>query len=374
VRRTALLLALCIFPAFLPLTARAQNTSIEGQILKSDGTPWPNLEVDLTNAETGDHYKLTTDNAGRYSQWGLRPGTYRISLVDAHDSSFSYSETHVLHGPAENEVSINFSKNSGVGRGHSGTPDEEDAARFAAMKAHFNAGTGAIQDAETLRSQLATAPSDRKTELQQKVAADRQSAIEQFRLAEQADSQMDARTHAMILSHLADAYDIAGRDDDAVGSYEKALALSPEATAYQNLAKLQARRAVRLADSPPIHLDWSSARASCSAAAALKPGVGATCWKNLGIILGNARNFPAAEIAWRESTTLAPNDPQAWLQLGQTLVNLVQYQPQGTRVVAVFPADTADALQKCIAADPNGPFAESAKQLLAELGSNKSSN
>jgi hypothetical protein len=233
VRRTALLLALCIFPAFLPLTARAQNTSIEGQILKSDGTPWPNLEVDLTNAETGDHYKLTTDNAGRYSQWGLRPGTYRISLVDARDPSFSYSETHVLHGPAENEVSINFSKNSGVGRGHSGTPDEEDAARFAAMKAHFNAGTGAIQDAETLRSQLATAPSDRKTELQQKVAADCQSAIEQFRLAEQTDSRMDARTHAMILSHLADAYDIAGQDDDAVGSYEKALALSPEATAYQ---------------------------------------------------------------------------------------------------------------------------------------------
>jgi hypothetical protein len=102
--------------------------------------------------------------------------------------------------------------------------------------------------------------------------------------------------------------------------------------------------------------------------------VGAACWKNLGIILGNARNFPAAEIAWRESTTLAPNDPQAWLELGQTLVNLVQYQPQGNHVVAVFPAETADALQKCIAADPNGPFAESAKQLLAELGSNKSSN
>ena len=125
----------------------------------------------------------------------------------------------------------------------------------------------------------------------------------------------------MILSHLADAYEIAGQDDDATSAYERAIALSPEATAYQNLAKLQARRAIRLAGSPPIRLDWSGARASCSAAAALGPGVGATCWKNLGIVLGNAGNFPDAEIALRESTALAPNDPQAWLQLGHTLTN-----------------------------------------------------
>lgn len=371
-QRTALLLMLAAFALLFPTVAAAQTTSVSGQVLKSDGTPWTNLDVNILNTETGEHYAITTDKDGRYSQQGLRPGIYKVSLVDKNDSSFAYSETHFLHGAAENDVSIIFSKQASLAHAHSGSTDEEDAARFDAVKAHFNAGAGAMREAEELRSQLAAAPPDRKADIQPKLASDYQTAIEEFQLAEQADPRLDAKTHAMILSNLGNAFDFSGDADSAIVFYEKGIALSPDAVEYQNLAKLQASRAIRDATShnAPPHL--AAADDSCTSAAALDPLIGAKCWKNLGIILANSGNPSDAATACRKSTALNPNDAQTWFQLGQALLRMVEYKHEGNEVIPIFPADAADALQKCIAADPTGPYSTQAKQLLAELASTKS--
>ena len=98
---------------------------------------------------------MKTGKDGRYSQWGLRPGVYKISLVDPKNASFAYSEAHTLHGAAENDVSINFGSSSQSPSAVAHTPDEEDAKQFAIVKSHFNAGAGAMYDAQTLRAQLA---------------------------------------------------------------------------------------------------------------------------------------------------------------------------------------------------------------------------
>lgn len=371
-QRTAAMLILAAFAVLFPSVAAAQSTSVSGQILKSDGTPWANLLVEILNTETGEHYAITTGKDGRYSRQGLRPGIYKISLVDKSDSTFAYSETHLLHGSAENDVSINFSKQVSVAHTHSGSADEEDAARFDAVKAHFNAGVGAMHDAETLRSQLSAAPPGQKSEIQAKLAADYQAAIAEFQRAEQSDPRLDAKTHAMIFSNLANAYDFSGEAGMAIIFYEKAIALSPAAVEYQNLAKLQANRAIREASSHSAPPDLAAADANCTSASALDPLIGAKCWKNLGIILENSGDLDAAATAWRKSIALDPDDAQAWFQLGQTLLRMVVYQHEGNEVIPVFPADAAEALQKCIAADPNGPYSTQAKQLLVELASTKS--
>ena len=366
------MLILAAFAVLFPSVAAAQSTSISGQILKSDGTPWANLLVEILNTETGEHYAITTDKDGRYSQQGLRPGIYKISLVDKNDSTFAYSETHLLHGSAENDVSINFSKQASLAHTHSGSADEEDAARFDAVKAHFNAGVGAMRDAETLRLQLAAAPPGQKSEIQAKLAADYLAAISEFQRAEQSDPRLDAKTHAMIFSNLANAYDFSGEAGMAIIFYEKAIALSPAAVEYQNLAKLQANRAVRDAGSQRAPAGSRSRGRQLYQRIRARSSNRRKMLENLGIILENSGDLDAAATAWRKSIALDPDDAQAWFQLGQTLLRMVVYQHEGNEVIPVFPADAAEALQKCIAADPNGPYSTQAKQLLVELASTKS--
>jgi tetratricopeptide (TPR) repeat protein len=363
--RIAICLALATLSLGLPVATAAQTTAVSGQILKSGGASWTNLRVEILNVATGEVYAVTTDKDGRYSQWGLRPGPYKISLVDRSNPSFAYSETHDLRGPEENDVSINFSRSPAPARGQRGSDREEDAARFNAVKAHFNSATGAMQDAESLCAELPAAPPDQRSEIQRKLAADYQTAIEQFQLAEQAGPRLDANTHAMVLNNLANAYDFSGNAADAISTYERAVELSPEAVAYENLAKLQANRTVTRA--APV--DLSDPSASCTNAASIDPVIGAKCWRNLGIIFDNSSKLSAAAISWRNATALDPKDAQAWLQLGETLLRTVEFKHDAVKVVPVFPAEAAAALQKCIVADPAGPYAEQAKLLLTELAS-----
>ncbi len=241
----------------MPGGAQAQNTALEGQVIAADGMPWAGLDVVLVSTDTGERHTLKTGNDGRYSLFGLRPGVYKISLVDENDKTFEYSETRTLRGKVPNDVSVNFSTASGsAASALARAPDEENAARFAAVKLHFNKGLGAMDDAKLLRAQ--TAAADRT-----KINSDYQMAIAEFELAERADPRMDAKTRAMIEAHIGEAHDFAGDGDGAIAAYEKAIELAPDAVEFLNLGRLQAERA-----------KFADADGSCEKAAALDAAVG----------------------------------------------------------------------------------------------------
>ena len=178
----------------------------------------------------------------------------------------------------------------------------------------------------------------------------------------------------MIWSHLADAYDFAGDTDSAISSYQKAIALAPEAVDYQNLAKLQASRAVQQKGSSEMERAIADANAACDQAATLDRATGAKCWANIGAILSNNAQVKIAATAWRNAATLDPTNAEVWFQLGRSLLEMAQFRRDGEKVIETFPDGTGEALHKCIDADPNGPYARQAKELLDEFRSTQTPN
>ncbi len=356
----------------LATTAAAQNTSVSGQIIAPDGTPWVDLDVIIQNTDTGQHFHVKTDKDGRYNQQGLPPGVYKITIYDRRRNWFNYSELRALRGTQENDVSANFSKNIETVRLGTERKTEEEDNRFNDVKAHLNAGIGAMYDADTMRARVASAATDQKGPLQGKLNSDYKTAIREFQLAEQADPPTDTKNHAMIWAQLGDAYDYAGQFDDAVNAYQKAITLRPEAqyfqSYYQDLSKAQVDSALAQTDAKNREQKLSDANAACDKAEALDPAA-ARCWKNIGILLSNQRDMKDAITPLQKTTQLNPKDAQAWLLLGRALLSAVKTNQVGNQIIAVFPPGTAEAFQKCIDADPSGPYASEAKELLDGLAS-----
>jgi tetratricopeptide (TPR) repeat protein len=354
---------------FLATIASAQTTSVSGQIIAPDGTPWVDLDVIIQNTNTGQHFAVKTDKDGRYAQWGLPPGVYKIEFYDQRSKWFTYSEIRTLLGTQENDVSTNFSKSSESAHREAQKQTEEDDNKFNNVKAHVSAGVGAMLDSDTLRTQLATTPAAQKGPLQDNLASDYQTAIGEFQLAERADSPTDVKIHAMIWAHLGEAYERAGQYDDATNAYQKAVALRPEALYYQNLSKAQASFALAQTDPKDREEKLADADATCEQAAALDPTAAARCWKNIGILLSNKADIKGAITAWKKTTQLDPKDAQAWFLFGTALLATVETKQEGNMKASVFLPGTAEAFQTCIDANPNGPYASQAKEVLDALAS-----
>jgi tetratricopeptide (TPR) repeat protein len=367
-RRLIPVCSIAAMALFLATIAAAQATSVSGQIIAPDGTPWVDLDVNIQNMSTGLHFDVKTGKDGRYAQWGLPPGIYKITIYDR-SKSFAYSEIHVLRGTNENDVSANFSKNIETARTEAQKKVQEEDNTFNNVKEHLNKGVGAMYDAQALRAQLATAPADKKGLLQDKLSSDYQTAVGEFQLAEQADSPTDVKTHAMIWGHLGEVYDYAGKYDDATSAYQKAVALRPEPVYYQNLSKAQATSALAQTDSKETEQKLADAQANCDKAVALDPATGARCWKNIGILLGNKGDMKDAITPFRKTTQLDPKDAHAWFLLGRALLATVETKDEGDLITSVFPPGTTEAFQQCIDADPAGPYASQAKEMLDALAS-----
>jgi hypothetical protein len=71
----------------------------------------------------------------------------------------------------------------------------------------------------------------------------------------------------------------------------------------------------------------------------------------------------------QKTTQLDSKDAQGWFLLGRALLATTETKQQGSEITSVFPPGTAEAFQKCIDADPNGPYASQAKEVLDGLAS-----
>jgi tetratricopeptide (TPR) repeat protein len=370
-RRSIPICSVLVVVLSLATIAAAQATSVTGQIIAPDGAPWVDINVIIQNTNTGEHFDVKTDRNGRYTQLGLPPGVYKITIYDRRSKSFTYSEIHTLHGKQENDVSLNFKKDIGTAQLGAQKRIEGEENKFNDVKAHLDAGIGAMYDSDSLRTQLATTPDDQKGPIQGKLNSDYQTAIREFQLAEQADSPTDVKNLAQIWNQLGEAFVYAGQYDDAINAYEKAAALGfrPELPYYQNLSKAQASSALAQTNPKETEQKLADAGASCDKAAVFGSLAAAKCWKNIGILLSNKGDMKGAVTPLQKTTQLDPEDAQAWFLLGRALLTTNETKQEDNEITSVFPPGTAEAFQKCIDADPNGPYASQAKEVLAGLAS-----
>jgi tetratricopeptide (TPR) repeat protein len=355
----------------LASVAAAQNARAVGQVLDRDGKPWADVTV-VMKSDTGRTFTVKTDKSGKYSQIGLQGGLYTFTLTDA-GGTLNFTEKHQIGADGDTEVDFNF-KELAAQAGPS--PEEQkkreaSANAFKEMATHFNAGKAAMDDSDALRKQLATAPADQKSAIQDKLDADYKTAIDELQQAEQGVQPKDVKNHAVVWSTLGQAYDRAGRYDDAAGAYQKAVDVNPQPSYYADLSTALVNVAVAQTDPAALTSKLADAGAACDKATALDTtttaATTARCWKNEGIILSNKGHLAEAVVPLQKASQADPKDAQTWFLLGGALASQIVTKQEGTKLTYTFPPGLIDAYQQCIAADPNGPYAGQAKATLDGL-------
>lgn len=335
--------------------AMAQDGGIAGQIMDLNGKPWPDLGVSITS-DQGSKQDTKTDKDGKYGFHNLRSGVYTIA-VQLPNQVFQGGQVKVGSGQT---VPVDFNFKDIVSKQN---PDyakqvqkqEEEKQKFAGMKQHFEAGVAALDLAKQARDKLPKTPADQREPIKQEVTEQSNKAITEFEAAKAASNEKDPNLQ-LIMARLGDAYDSAGRADDAIAAYKRAIELKPSFAYYNNLGGILGRAG-----------KVDEASAAYQKAAELDPQQAAQAWRNFGITMYNANKYKDAVEPLKKATELDPKNPQAWYLLGTVLVGTMGFKKVGDKDVPDVQPGTVEAYQHAVELDPNGPWGQQAKQGLDML-------
>lgn len=351
----------------LAFTSLAQVTSIQGDVKGADGQPLAKAQIVIERTDIKGHYPVKTDKKGHYIYTGLPIGTYNVTLM--------------VDGKEADSV-------KGV-RTHPGDPIQEDfnlkesKADNSSKQAEYQKALETGQMSKELERQLSPEQKEQlKKDMEKREASMKKNAalnqayndginalnakqydqaIENLKKASDIDPAQIA-----VWSNLATAYtELArtktGADFDtnmqsALDCYTKALALKPEDAGLHNNYALTLARDKK----------FDQAQAELQKAAELDPQNAGKYYYNLGALLVNAGQNEPAGAAFKKAIDLQPTYADAYYQYGVTLVAKAQIGADGK--VTPVPG-TVEAFQKYLELQPNGPYAQQAKDMLQTLGS-----
>lgn len=362
----AFLLAFLI--AVVPAT-HAQDR-VDGQILGFDGKPLANGTVQLKSVDTGQTFSMKTDKNGKFIQLGVTAGKFDMTILND-KGVVVYKVPIIVKAGEENSQNINLKELAAAQA--AANPEEEKKQQEAEnkmkdLKAQFDAGRTAINDAVALKKQLPSASADQKASLTEKLNADVQTAVTSFKTAEQDVSEKDVNNHSTVLAMLGESYQLAGQYPESVDAYQKSLALKPSASVYNQLSLSLVNQGAASTDPADLKSKLADAEASCDKAIALDATLASMCWKNIGVVLTNTHHQADAVEPLQKATAADPKDAQSWFLLGGALTSTMTYKQEGEKEIMVITPGTAEAYQKCIdAATPGSPFAAYAAQCKESL-------
>lgn len=338
----------------LAVSSAAQTGRLTGEVRDLEGKPFGDLTLKITSKDYGTTYEVKTDKKGEFSQSGLRPGMYTIAFFSEGKAITSWELPVQVKSGEETPVKVNF-KDLVAQDAAAQKKLAEEQAKYDDMKTHFDTGVVALNEVRSLNAQIQRTPAGERAPMQEKLSQLQQLAVTEFEAAQRTAPQEDPNLHK-IQANLAQAYEMAGRYDDAVGAYQKAIALKPDPGYYLGMGTSYAR----LGKS-------AEATAACDGAALLDKVLAATCYRNIGIVYYNGNKMGDAVEPLRKATDLDPANAQAWYLLGAALVNTMGFKQEGDKVIPILQPGTVEAYQKCIELDPNGVYGQQAKQGLEQI-------
>ena len=318
-----------------------------------DGKPWPDCPLTL-ESDQGVKTAGKTDSAGKYNISGLKPGTYKI-LVPLPLQKDPYLAAQVKLAAGQTvPADLNFQELVAKKNPEYMTQvkkQQEDKTKFSGMKKHFDAGVVFLNQERDAKAELSKATPDQRDALKAKVADLSNQAVTEFQEAQKAAPEKDPNQH-LFWARMGEAYDLAGRNEEAINAYKQAIATKPDnAGYYNNLGNVLARSG-----------KIDEAKAAYEKSAELDPANAALAWRNFGISLYQAGKMQDAVEPLQKATQADPKNAQAWYLLGACLVATADYKQVGDKMEVTLKPGTVEAYQKAVELDPNGPYGAQAKQ------------
>jgi tetratricopeptide (TPR) repeat protein len=341
--------------------ASAQVGSISGVILDANAKPWPGLTIQAVS-DQGAKQEAKSDTDGKYSIRGLRAGVYDLTIISfppPNDKQPPYQMAKVrVQNGEDARADANFKEilaKQGAAAQEEVKKREEEKQKFQGMKARFEAGVAFLNQAGQAKADLAKATADQRDAKKQEVKDLSEKAVTELEAAKAAAAEKDANLN-LILARLGDAYDSAGRSDDAANAYRQAIEQKPTAAYYNNLGGILGRAG-----------KIEEAMAAFKKSAELDPQNAAQAYRNGGITLYNVGKMKEAVEPLKKATELDPKNAQAWYLLGAALVGSMDYKQVGSKLEVIVQPGTVEAYQKAVELDPNGTYGQQAKQGLEAL-------
>ena len=355
------ILAAALFSMLAPRAA-AQTGTVSGQIMDVNGKPWVGLTVQV-ESEQGAKQTGKTDNDGKYSIPGLHAGVFTVTIIafpppNDKQPPYGFAKVRVESG-GEAKADANFKdimSKQGAAVQEQMKKQEEAKTKYEGLKAHFTAGNAILDQEKAAKAELQKAPADQRDAAKQKVSDLADQAAKEFKAAQESAGEKDTNLH-LLWAKLGEAYDTAGRNEEAAQAYQQAIAAKPDVPGYyNNLGNVLARIG-----------KIDEAKAAYTKSAELDPPNAATAWRNFGISLYNANRLGDAVEPLQKSAELDPKNAQTWYLLGASLVYRMTLKKVGDKEVPQFAPGTIEAYQKAIELDPNGMYGQQAKAGLEQL-------
>lgn len=370
-RHRILLLVLCLgLGLALATPLYAQTGGIEGEVRDQQGSAMAGVTVEIVRTDIAGHYEVKTNDKGYYIYMGLPAGgaTYDIRIL--RDGNLIYQLRGIRANTGEiKRVDIDLQKERALQEGQLSEEQKQQrekarqaAQKFESMKENFALGLELLRNpsAETICS--ARCPDAKSADHVSCVAACREEIsggdLKQMAYAEaiaalERARDADARQMA-VWANLARAYEMAGQDDKSIEAYQKAIELKPdEAALYNNLGQVYVKQG-----------NLQEAEKVFTKAADLDPQRAGAFFYNLGVTYYNAGNLPAAVTPLQKAVEIDPNRADAYYLLGVCLYNQAEFKQEGKEWVTILKPGTREAFERYLELEPNGKFAEMAKQNL----------
>ncbi len=336
------------------LPAFAQTTIIEGIVKDPDGKPLPGAIVKIERTDIKGNYQVKTDKKGHYGHYGLPIGTYDVTvLVDNQVKDLMKGIRTTTSMPIEQ----NFDLKAATAATGGPITAEQEKGMTKEQKDAYEKANKAREEQLAKNKELNDAYQAGKQALDAKMY---DAAIENFNKAAMLDDKQVA-----VWSGLADAYigaaatktgaDASALYDKGFDAFRKAIELKPDDPAYYNNFALALAKDKKLDD----------AKTNLAKAIQLDPTGAGKYYYNMGALLVNGGQSEAAGEQFKKAIDADPTYADAQYQYGLYLTSKAETDKSGK----ITPAPgTIEALQKYLDLKPDGPFAPSAKELIASLG------
>src|SRR5271163_383087 len=347
-----------------PLAFTQTTGSVKGVCKDSDGKPITQAEVEWLSTETGHKYTLKTNNKGEYFSLGIVPGKYNVKL--SKDGKEIFHINGISVGLDETELPFDLKKEQAAQASGQGlTPEQAKALKEKQEEVAKTEASNKVVGSLNEKLTAAAKASD---------AGDYDTAVATLNEANQIDGTRD-----LIWFKLGDAYRMSGpkqtepdekkkRYEEAAAAYQKAIDLRTASEAEQKEADNSKKLAYyynNLADAYAKANKVDDAVASYNKAVALDPAGAGGYLFNVGAVLTNAGRVDDAIVAFDKVIAADPTKADAYYWKG---VNMIGKATLGKDNKMIAPTGTAEAFQKYLELQPNGKLAQPAKDMLASIG------